>query len=116
VAVLDPGSFGFWGRFGLAVLAGWRISHLLAREDGPGAVMVRLRGVLARIGAQHWLDCFGCVSLWVAGLVAVWVVGWRAGWGVVWLAVAGAILLVDRVAGEAVVLRHLEQEADDGML
>jgi hypothetical protein len=114
--VADPGSFAFWGRFGLAVLAGWRISHLLAREDGPGAVMVRLRGVLGRVGGQGWLDCFGCVSLWVAGMAAVWVTGFGLGWGVVWLGVAGGILLVDRVGGEAVVLRHVAEEADDGVL
>ncbi len=110
----DPGSLVFWGRFGLAVLAGWRISHLLAREDGPWAVVARLRRVLGRVGAQGWLDCFGCVSFWVAGVVALWAVGWR-GWGVVWLALAGGILLVDRLGGAPVVLRHVE-EADDGML
>jgi hypothetical protein len=34
---------------------------------------------------------------------------------VVWLALAGGILLVDRLGGAPVVLRHVE-EADDGML
>ncbi len=112
----DPGSWVFWGRFGLAVLAGWRISHLLAREDGPGAVVARLRAWLWRLGVRGWLDCFGCVSFWVSGVVSVRVPGVGAGWGLAWLAAAGAILLVDRAGGEPVVLRHLDEEADDGML
>ena len=33
----------FWARLVLAVLATWRLTHLLAREDGPADLLVRLR-------------------------------------------------------------------------
>jgi hypothetical protein len=103
-------------RFVLASLAGWRISHLLAREDGPGALMARLRRQLARFNAGGWLDCFGCVSLWAAAPVSLWVTGLGPAWGMIWLATAGAILLLDRLGSEPVVLRPLDEEANHGML
>jgi hypothetical protein len=54
----------YW--FLLGALAVWRITHLLNAEDGPGDVLVRLR---RRVGTGFWgglLDCFYCLSLWVA--------------------------------------------------
>ena len=50
----------------LGVLATWRVTHFFQAEDGPWDVVVRLRravgdGVLGRL-----LDCFYCLSVWVA--------------------------------------------------
>ena len=53
-------------RFALASLAIWRVTHLLAEEDGPANVVVRLR---ERAGDGHLgelMDCFYCLSVWVA--------------------------------------------------
>ncbi len=50
----------------VAVLATWRVTHLLRAEDGPWHILVRLR---QRAGDGVWgelLDCFYCLSLWVA--------------------------------------------------
>ena len=52
--------------FILAVLAVWRFTHLLVAEDGPfrGLVWLRLKA-----GEGFWgtlLDCFYCLSLWIA--------------------------------------------------
>lgn len=41
----------FWIRLVLAVLATWRITHLLASEDGPADLVVRFR---ERLGSR-WL-------------------------------------------------------------
>jgi hypothetical protein len=78
----------------IAILGVWRITHLLAAEDGPADVVVRLRRAA---GDGFWgrlLDCFYCLSLWVAVPFAL-VVGQR--WlerVLLWLALsAGAILL-----------------------
>ncbi|NWF85623.1 MAG: hypothetical protein HXY18_17545 [Bryobacteraceae bacterium] len=54
----------------LGTLGTWRLTHLIAMEDGPFAVIQRLRrlaggGVLAQM-----LDCFYCLSMWSAALVA----------------------------------------------
>jgi hypothetical protein len=58
--------------FGLVVgiLGVWRITHLLAAEDGPWNLVARLR---RRAGTGAWgelLDCFLCLSVWVAWPVA----------------------------------------------
>jgi len=81
----------------VSILAVWRVSHLLSAEDGPGDVLVRLRRRLGEGLLGRLLDCFYCLSLWVAALVA-WMVasgqGWRAG-VLLWLGLSGgAIVLV----------------------
>ena len=65
---------GTWLRFVLAALAVWRLTHLLAAEDGPWDLILRARG---RLGATIWgkmLDCFNCLSLWIAIPFACFVV------------------------------------------
>ena len=50
----------------LAILALWRVTHLLNAEDGPWGAVAWLRG---RAGDRFWgqlLDCFYCLSLWLA--------------------------------------------------
>lgn len=78
----------------LGILAVWRITHLLQAEDGPGEILVRLR---RRAGAGFWgslLDCFYCLSLWIAVPAACLLgEGWRERL-LLWPALsAGAILL-----------------------
>ena len=84
-----------WPEFVLASLAVWRISHLLACEDGPFDLVVRLR---MRLGdAGRTLDCFHCTSLWVAAPMA-WIVGATAhDWWLVWLALSGTAGLLYRL-------------------
>jgi hypothetical protein len=55
----------------VGVLAVWRITHLLALEDGPFDVVVRLRRALGDSAIGRMLDCFYCLSLWVALAVAL---------------------------------------------
>jgi hypothetical protein len=102
----------FWPSFVLASLAVWRISHLLALEDGPFDLVVRLR---ARLGtAGHVLDCFYCVSLWVAAPMALFVSPTGQNWWCIWPALSGAAGLLHRMS------QHAEAEQtkgnDDGML
>jgi Protein of unknown function (DUF1360) len=57
-------------RFVLGLLTVWRIAHLLQAEDGPGDIVVRIRRLA---GDGFWgklLDCFYCLSLWVAAPLA----------------------------------------------
>ena len=56
----------------VAVLAIWRLSHLIAHEDGPFDAITRVRG---RVGDGFWgslMDCAYCLSLWLAIPFAVW--------------------------------------------
>src|SRR5258706_265748 len=50
----------------LGVLGTWRVTHLLNAEDGPGRWLARIRLAL---GMGFWgtlINCFYCLSLWVA--------------------------------------------------
>ena len=53
-------------RFALASLATWRVTHLLAEEDGPANVVVRLRERAGDGQLGELMDCFYCLSVWVA--------------------------------------------------
>ena len=53
-------------RFALASLATWRVTHLLAEEDGPANVVVRLRERAGDGSLGELMDCFYCLSVWVA--------------------------------------------------
>lgn len=83
----------------LAVLAVWRVTHLLAEEDGPGRILARLR---ARLGPGLWgqlASCFYCLSLWIAAPVALLAAsGWR-GRVELWLAASGGAILLERATG-----------------
>ena len=113
----------FWGRFALAVLSVWRIAHLVSQEDGPGAVIARRRAALGRSILGEMMDCFGCVSLWVAAPFVLFV-GDRIvdieGGVVIWLAVSGAALLIDRWTPEPITIDQTDNsspmETEDGML
>jgi len=90
----------FWPRFVLAALAAWRLSHLLTQEDGPFDLIVRLR---IRLGdAGRALDCFYCMSLWVAAPLALFVDPALQNWWCIWLALSGAAGLLHRMGQHAV--------------
>ena len=84
-------------RFVLAALAVWRVTHLLAQEDGPFDAIVFLRRTLAQSWAGHMIDCFYCLSLWTAAPVALLVCRIGPDTVLVWLALSGAACLLDRI-------------------
>jgi hypothetical protein len=99
----------FWIRFVLALLATWRITHLLVSEDGPGDVIVRLRTSLAGSVFAGILDCFGCLSLWVA-IPLSFFVSWRPAELIpIWLALSGAALLLGRIGAQPLVIERFAE-------
>ena len=111
---------GFWARFVLAVLATWRVTHLLASEDGPADLIVRFRARLGRTLAGSMMDCFNCLSLWIAAPAALFVSQQWLGWLFSWLALSGAACLLERVRCDPVLIHSAAQPLDgdlsDGML
>ncbi|MDP4301077.1 DUF1360 domain-containing protein [Leptothrix discophora] len=84
--------------FVLCTLATWRLTHLLAREDGPGDLIVRLRSQLGTSWLGAMMDCFFCLSLWVAvPLTWTFDLTWPASL-LMWLAMSGAACLLERVS------------------
>jgi hypothetical protein len=109
----------FFYEFLLGTLAVWRVTHLLQAEDGPWDVVVRLR---RRAGTGFWgqlLDCFYCLSLWIAAPPAIYQGETLDQTIVLWLALsAGAILLeraTDRKHDEAPAL-YIEESEDEYVL
>jgi hypothetical protein len=83
-------------RFCVGALATWRITHLLAAEDGPadGVVRLRVRAGEGLLGSL--MDCFYCLSVWTAAPVAAAVAPRRRDVPLTWLALSGAACLLER--------------------
>jgi hypothetical protein len=85
----------------LAVLATWRATHLLAEEDGPFDSMLRLRAKLGTSQAGRLMDCFQCLSLWMAVPFTFLVTRSTWMWIPTWLALSGAACLLERLGRES---------------
>ncbi|TPL79873.1 hypothetical protein FJ950_27040 [Mesorhizobium sp. B2-3-14] len=95
------------GRFILAGLAVWRMSHFVANEKGPFRAVEILRhsnwGKTIGVG----FDCFSCVSVWMSVLFSVFVggVGWSL--AVVIPALSGFSMLLERVVSNPVIVQEI---------
>lgn len=82
--------------FVLSVLAVWRLTHLFNKEDGPFGIIYLLR---KKAGAGFFgslLDCFYCLSIWIALPFGVWL---GSDWMekiLGWLALSGAACLLEQ--------------------
>jgi hypothetical protein len=95
----------------LAVLATWRVTHLLASEDGPGDVIFRVRRSLGQSFTGKLIDCFNCLSFWIAAPMALFVSRQPLGWFMTWLAVSGGACLLERTVREPVIVQSLPQSS-----
>ena len=109
-----------WFLFIIGVLATWRVSHLLASEDGPGDVVFHLRRYLATSFFGRLMDCFGCVSLWIAAPLAFFVTLRPVELLVVWLALSGGAMLLEGLRPEPAIVHEstepTEGDQSDGLL
>ena len=80
----------------LGILGVWRVTHLLNAEDGPWNLLVRLRRSLGSGFVGELLDCFYCLSIWIA-IPFSWVIGqsWKERL-FLWPALSGAAILLQR--------------------
>ena len=77
-------------------LACWRVTHLFNAEDGPWDLLVRFRRLFGEGVIGKMLDCFYCLSLWVAIPFAIVLSnGWR-GAVLLWLSISAAAILLQR--------------------
>jgi hypothetical protein len=103
----------FWSKFIVAILVTWRVTHLLASEDGPADLIV---GVRARLGSRlagKLMDCFQCLSLWIALPLALFVSRRPLDLLLTWLALSGAACLLERIGQEPVFIQPISR-ADQG--
>ena len=107
-------------RFVVAALATWRVTHLLAYEDGPADMFVRVRKKIRTHFLAELMDCFQCMSLWIAAPFGWYMSGKPLEWIVTWLGLSGAACLLEGIAREPLVIERLseqtQREPDHGML
>src|SRR5262245_49317561 len=85
----------------LGTLCVWRITHLLNAEDGPWNLLVKFRQMMGHGFFGQLLDCFYCLSLWIAFPFAVLIgEGWKQRL-LLWPALSGAAILLERFAAKA---------------
>jgi hypothetical protein len=108
----DGGDTSLWFRFVVAALATWRVTHLLALEDGPFDLLVRLRRALGRAGGV--LDCFYCLSIWIAAPLALFVTGKAMLWLGVWPALSAVACIIHRASEPSLVMPPAQDGDPEG--
>ncbi|GAB6274927.1 MAG: hypothetical protein STSR0004_17920 [Peptococcaceae bacterium] len=96
--------------FILAALVTWRITHLIAKEDGPGQIIFFIRKRLSRGFWGQLMDCFNCLSLWIAAPLAFFVVDSVTLKIMVWLALSGAVMIIEKYLPEPLTLEEEEKK------
>lgn len=86
----------------LGILGVWRITHLLYAEDGPWNVMVRLRRRAGHGLFGAMLDCFYCMSLWIAVPFAWYLGGTISEQILLWPALSAGAILLERLTSKRV--------------
>lgn len=104
----------------LGILVVWRITHMLQAEDGPWDVIVYLR---SRAGAGFWgqlLDCFYCLSVWIAAPISICLGKQLDERILLWPAFSAGAILLERITdsgyNESPALFIEESEEDHAML
>jgi hypothetical protein len=94
----------------LGILGVWRITHLLHAEDGPWNLLVKLRQSLGFAGQV--LDCFYCLSLWIAIPFALGVgQSWKERL-LLWPALSGAAVLLQRATSPEAAIYQEDKESN----
>ena len=96
-----------WLRFVVAALATWRVTHLIAYEDGPWDVIARVRRLAGSGFFGKLMDCFYCLSLWVSAAAAAVIASNVKGGLLLWLAISGAACLLERMGQRAAAVQTL---------
>ena len=87
---IDAGIPGFI----ICTLAVWRLTHLLSQEDGPFDIVIKFRKLFGQSFFGNLLDCFYCLSLWIAIPFAILLANdWLPGI-IIWLGLSGGACLL----------------------
>lgn len=87
----------------LAVLAVWRVTHLVVAEEGPWKLFAHLRRAAARVRLEKLAGCFYCASVWIAVPFTTLITrDWKT-----------MAICVPALSGGAIVLERLTRRSDD---
>ncbi len=107
---------GIWFRFILASLLTWRITHLIALEDGPGDMIVSIRMRVGNGFLGSLMDCFYCLSLWVAAPSALLLTRSIYEWPLAWLALSAMACLLERIGNQTSSTQSVQEGAKRNVL
>jgi hypothetical protein len=80
----------------LSVFAVWRLTHLIGKEDGPFEIIFLIRKKAGNSVFGKLMDCFYCLSIWIALPFGIWL---GQNWIekiLVWFALSGAASLLEQ--------------------
>ncbi|MEP6467010.1 MAG: DUF1360 domain-containing protein [Parafilimonas sp.] len=80
----------------LSVFAVWRLTHLIGKEDGPFDIIFFIRKKAANSFFGKLMDCFYCLSIWVAFPFGIWLGQTWIEKILAWLALSGAACLLEQ--------------------
>ncbi|MEP6596530.1 MAG: hypothetical protein ABJA71_11320 [Ginsengibacter sp.] len=86
-------------RYLICTLTVWRLTHLFVSEDGPWDFVYRLRKKLGNSIAGQAMDCFYCLSLWIATPFAMFI---SESWTtrlICWVSLSGGACLLEQLTG-----------------
>lgn len=89
-----------WFYFFISSLAVWRITHLLGKEDGPFDIIYLMRRKAGTGFFAKLLDCFYCLSIWVALPFGIWLGVDFPQKIIMWLALSGAACLLEQATAK----------------
>lgn len=81
----------------IGILAVWRVTHLLHAEDGPWQLSARLRRAAGSGFLGRLLDCFYCLSVWIAIPAALVMAQDWALRVLLWLGLSGGAVVIQRL-------------------
>jgi Protein of unknown function (DUF1360) len=85
-----------WFYFITSILAVWRLTHLLGKEDGPFDLIFLMRKKAGIGFFASLLDCFYCLSIWIALPFGIWLGPTWPEKLLMWLALSGAACLLEQ--------------------
>jgi hypothetical protein len=94
----------------LGVLAVWRVTHLLQAEEGPWDIFLRLRRATAARMIGRALECFYCLSIWVALPLAFTIGDVVTERLMLWPALSGAAILLERATAPSEPALYVEDK------
>lgn len=86
--------------FIVTILAVWRITHLLSKEDGPLDIVFLIRKKAGAGFVGSLLDCFYCTSVWTALPFGLWL--GNTWWEKIlyWWAISGGASLLEQATSK----------------
>ncbi len=81
----------------ISVAAIWRVTHLLAEEDGPLDLIFIVRQKLGHGFFGNLLDCFYCLSMWVAIPFALYLTTDILSFLILWFALSGGCCIIQKL-------------------